>query len=73
MTDKEFILELARTFSRHSTREMNRAEALEFYASSARADADHFKYLATKMMKKAYGKTEDENACEECGKTCEPL
>lgn len=56
MSDKEFLLELAGIFARHSIREMNRAEDLELSASRARADADHFNYLVTKMMKKAaYG------------------
>lgn len=72
MSDKEFLLDLAGIFARHSIREMNRAEDLELSASSSRADADHFNYLATKMMKKAvYGENEDANACEEYGKTCE--
>ena len=72
MSDKEFLLELAGIFAQHSIREMNRAEDLELSTSRARADADHFNYLATKMMKKAvYGENEDANACEECGKTCE--
>lgn len=72
MSDKEFILELAGIFAQHSIREMNRAEDLELSASRARADADRFNQLATKMMRKAvYGETEDANACETCGKTCE--
>ena len=72
MSDKEFLLDIAWIFAQHSIREMNRAEDLELSASRARADADHFNYLSTKMMKKAvYGENEDANACEECGKTCE--
>lgn len=72
MSDKEFILELAGIFARHSIREMNRAKDLELSASRARADADRFNQLATKMMRKAvYGENEDANACETCDKTCE--
>ena len=72
MSDKEFMLELAGIFAQHSIREMNRAEDLELSASRARADADRFNQLATKMMRKAvYGENEDANAYETCGKTCE--
>ena len=71
MSDKEFFLELAGIFAQHSIREKNRAEDLELSASRAREDADNFSHLASKMMRKAYGENEDENACEECGKTCE--
>lgn len=72
MSDKEFYLEIAGIFANHGIREMNRAEELELLASRARADADRFNFLATKMMKKAvYGENEDANACETCGKTCE--
>lgn len=72
MSDKEFMLELAGIFARHSIREMNRAEDLELSASRARADADSFNQLATKMMRKAvYGETEAADACKTCGKTCE--
>ena len=72
MNDKDFLLELAGIFANHGIREMNRAEELELSAARARADADRFNYLATKMMKKAvYGENEDASACETCGKTCE--
>lgn len=63
MSDRDFLLELAGIFARHSIREMNRAEELELSASRARADADRFNTLAANLVKRAvYG--EKETSCE---------